>query len=109
MTSSYYHCIFTHASSVFQLVCVCVFMIKKSMHFFLYIFYLNFQICVRVHVHGEAGSASERVCERELGGGVEEKKIGHPLKQKARSQHRNRLLNFHWPACLYGNRLTLRQ
>ena len=43
------------------------------------------------------------------GGRKEEKKIGHPLKQKACSQHRNRLLNFHWRACLHGNRLTLRQ
>lgn len=83
--------------------------------FFLCIFFhFNFQICVCVcvHVHGEAGSASERVYERELEGGGGrggKKKIGHPLKQKAHSQHRNRLLNFHWPACLYGNRLTLRQ
>lgn len=67
-------------------------------------------MCVCAHVHEGAGSASERVCERELGGvRGGKKKIGHPLKQKARSQHRNRLLNFHWPACLYGNRLTLRQ
>lgn len=59
--------------------------------------------CARV-----AGSASEWLWSVGEGGGGK-KKIGHPLKQKACSQHRNRLLNFHWWACLHGNRLTLRQ